>query len=374
VTSSAIEGTSDIEISLVLDTPVSMGTVDAGQTQRRMGFLQTAASDFVTTLLNPEYEDQISISLVSYSEHVNLGNDIYDAIRCANPRTVDLVTGAQFNNPSRCVDIPDAEFDNTNWNNATITYNQVEHYDPWGNSNIAAPIRTICPTTASSAIIPLSQNAATLNLAINALEPYTNTSIHSGVKWGITLLDPTFRPILATINSIDPAFRGVRPTNYPAPEDALDTIKYVVLMTDGDNVAGYRLTDSGYNSVEKRTYWANSNYRYWNRNRAASPFPDNNFRTTGRSAAQKDTLMQLICTAARNRGTIIYAISMRETELDDQGDPIVTTGAQQMQGCASSIENHFFETNAADVSDVFETIANQITDLRLSQSPFSFVI
>jgi hypothetical protein len=54
VTSSAIEGTSDIEISLVLDTPVSMGTVDAGQTQRRMGFLQTAASDFVTTLLNPE--------------------------------------------------------------------------------------------------------------------------------------------------------------------------------------------------------------------------------------------------------------------------------------------------------------------------------
>jgi Flp pilus assembly protein TadG len=126
VTSSAIEGTSDIEISLVLDTPVSMGTVDAGQTQRRMGFLQTAASDFVTTLLNPEYEDQISISLVSYSEHVNLGNDIYDAIRCANPRTVDLVTGAQFNNPSRCVDIPDAEFDNTNWNNATITYNHLQ--------------------------------------------------------------------------------------------------------------------------------------------------------------------------------------------------------------------------------------------------------
>jgi len=367
VTSSAIEGTSDIEISLVLDTSGSMGTIDTGQTQSRMDFLQTAATDFVTTLLDPQYEDQISISLVSYSEHVNLGDDIYDAINAANPRTVDLSTGAQFNNPSRCVDIPDAEFDNTEWNNATITYKQVEHYDPWGNDNIAGPIQTICPTVASSAIIPLSQNATALNLAIDALEPYTNTSIHSGVKWGITLLDPTFRPILSTISSIDPAFRGVRPTNYPAPENALDTIKYVVLMTDGDNVAGYRLRDSGYNSVLKRTYWANSSYNYWNNHKAASPFPSYTFETTGKTATQKDTLMQSICTAARNQGIIIYAISMREAELDVNGDPILTSGAQQMQSCASSIENHFFETSASDVSDVFETIANQITDLRLSQ-------
>jgi hypothetical protein len=212
----------------------------------------------------------------------------------------------------------------------------------------------------------LSQNATALNLAINALVPYTNTSIHSGVKWGITLLDPTFRPILATIPSIDPAFRGVRPTNYPASASALDTIKYVVLMTDGDNVAGYRLRPSGYNTVQKRRYWANSSYNYWNIRRAASPFPGYTFETTGESAAQKDTLMQSICAAARDRG-IIYAISMREALLDVLLNPILSSGSQQMQSCASSIENHFFETSASEVSDVFETIANQITALRLSQ-------
>ncbi len=373
VTSAAIEGTSDIEISLVLDTSGSMGTVDTGQTDSRMDFLQAAATDFVTTLLDPAYEDQISISLVSYSEHVSLGSDLFNAINAENPLIVDISTDDTFYNPSLCVDIPDGEFGNTEWNN-TITYKQVEHYDPWGNSAVAAPIRTICPTTASSAIIPLSQNPVVLNAAINALAPYTNTSIHSGVKWGITLLDPSFRLILGTIGSIDPAFRNIRPTNYPAPEDALDTVKYVVLMTDGDNVAGYRLTDSGYNTsepgfsiVDKRTYWANSSYYYWNSNKATSPFPSYTFEETGKSATQKDALMQSICTAARAKGIIIYAISMREAQLDALGDPILTSGAQQMQDCASSIENHFFETSASDVSVVFETIANQITDLRLNQ-------
>jgi Flp pilus assembly protein TadG len=366
VTSAAIEGTSDIEISLVLDTSGSMSTVDSGQTKSRMDFLQEAATDFVTTLLDPEYEDQISISLVTYSEHVNLGDDIYDAINAENPRSVDLSTGAEFNNPSRCVDIPDGEFSNTEWDNS-ITYNQVEHYDPWGNSTIPGPIRTICPMASANAIIPLSQTPLELNTAINSLAPYTNTSIHSGVKWGITMLDPSFRPILGTISTIDPAFRGIRPTNFPAPENALDTVKYVVLMTDGDNVAGYRLRSSGYDSVLKRTYWANSSYNYWNSDRAASPFPSYTFETTGKSAGQKDTLMQSICTAARNKGIVIYAISLREAALDANGDPILTSGAEQMQKCASSVENHFFETSAAEVSSVFERIASQITDLRLNQ-------
>ena len=138
-------------------------------------------------------------------------------------------------------------------------------------------------------------------------------------------------------------------------------------MTDGDNVAGYRLWPSGYNTVVKRRYWANSSYNYWNIRRGASPFPGYTFETTGNSAAQKDTLMQSICAAARDKGIVIYAISMRESVLDANGNPILSSGSQQMQSCASSIENHFFETSASEVSDVFETIANQITTLRLSQ-------
>jgi Flp pilus assembly protein TadG len=373
VTSSAIEGTSDIEISLVLDTSGSMGTVDSGQTKSRMDFLEEAATDFVTTLLDEEYEDQISISLVSYSAHVNLGSDIYNAINAENPRMVDPVTGDQFVNPSLCVDVPNSEFTKTTWNNL-ITYNQVEHYDPYGKPFIAAPVTPICPLNAANQIIPLSQDPVKLNEAIVALQPHTTTSIHAGVKWGVTLLDPSFRPILGTISTIDDAFRGVRPTNYPAPEDALDTIKYVVLMTDGDNVRGYRLTDGAYDTVLKRTYWANSSWRYWIYHRSSSPFPNGYFETVGISGnssnpavTTKDTLMASVCTAAKEKGIVIYSISMREAQFDSDGDPIITRGATQMRACASSFENHFFETSASDVSAVFETIANQITDLRLNQ-------
>lgn len=101
---SAIEGTGNVEVSLVLDISGSMGssmygpiyqrdadgepvrdadgnivTFDGWRT--RMFFLQQAAKQFVADLLLPEYEDRISINLIAYSQHVALGDDLYTALK-----------------------------------------------------------------------------------------------------------------------------------------------------------------------------------------------------------------------------------------------------------------------------------------------------
>ena len=355
VASSAIEGTSNIEISLILDTSGSMGRRIAGG-GTRMDALQAAANDFVDALLIPDYEDQISISLVSYSEHVSLGNDIYNAINATDPVLVDP-DGTTFANPARCVDVPVSDFKTTAFDNSK-RYEQVEHYDAAGRAGHPGPDLPICPVKAQDGIIPLSQSASTLKGAINALEPQTNTSIHAGLKWGVTLLDPTFRSILNTIPSIDPEFRGDRPSDYTDSNGAIETVKYVVLMTDGENVQGYRLIKSaGYATAAHRQYWANSNYNRWNNNRRNSPFPTYNFEEPGLSAATKNTLMQDICQAAKDAGIVIYTIAMEAT----------TGGEAEMKACASSPDNHYFETSAADVANAFQRIARQITDLRLNQ-------
>ncbi len=245
VNSSAVEAESNIEISLVLDTSYSMSEVAADST--RMELLQLAAVDFVDTLLTPdlpvpEFKDQISISLVSYSSQVSLGNDIYNAINAESP--VFVQGDDTFVNPSRCVEMPDDEFDNAAWNDGT-PYKQIEHFGMFGGVSSLGSLMVldtpICPTAAGNHIIPMSQNASELTTAINQLEPYLNTSIQEGMKWGMTLLDPSFRPILDKIGSIDPAFKGIRPTDYPVAGGVIDTVKYVVLMTDGENARNYRL-------------------------------------------------------------------------------------------------------------------------------------
>lgn len=109
--SSAIAGSGNVEVSLVLDISGSMGNnmqgdvfeVDAdgkfvyhgpehptrpglnviefpGATRTRMFFLQQAAKQFVADLLLPEYEDSVSINLIAYSAHVALSDELYMAL------------------------------------------------------------------------------------------------------------------------------------------------------------------------------------------------------------------------------------------------------------------------------------------------------
>jgi len=361
--STAIEGVGNIEVSLVVDISGSMNEFledsDGNElTERRIDKLRTAANSFVEKLITEDTKDRVSLSFVPYTSHVSIGADIFDALNTNSSHDY-----------SYCVDFPDADYKTTALNTAA-TYKQVPHYqwniafeeivDANGNVEDGAKIplveEPICPMFDFEQIIPLSQNADTLTDAIDLLEPRGGTSIFMGLKWGVALLDPSMRTLLGNIDSIDAAFDG-RPVNYALQDDPSPTVKYVVLMTDGQNGRNNRLRDSVYETPSQRAHWANMNIMYFNE------FPLgyrnlSDYTYELYDADDADRYMQDICDAAKapERGIIIYGIAMGATE----------HGEQEMAKCASS-PAHYYQTSGAELEAIFEAIAEQITDLRLTQ-------
>ena len=415
--SAAIEGVGAVEISLIVDVSGSMYTevsdVDVPSisacdgpmdppapttkgSMRKIDILQEAACNFVNKLIIPEYDDQISISLVPYSEHVNIGDDLFDAIKTTNPLIVDppKYDGSQesFTNPALCVEIPDAEFLTTEFND-TITYRQVESwqsnqhgYGGWEGTpgtrdyKIGALDQPLCPNNVNEQIIPISQDANALRTAIDGLRPRGGTAIFQGLKWGVTLLDSSFQTTIASLPGgvIDNAFANTRPAKYRTKDPASTTVKYVVLMTDGQNSDSSRVDhDDHYDTAQMvrlfNTYnfpflWYTANYQSNALSAELNNIPGKPFNggySTVRTgllssdlaytADSADTLMQNMCTAARDQGITIFTIAMAAE----------THGQNEMRECAS-LPQFYFETEGGSLVKIFEQIADQITDLRLS--------
>ena len=373
--SAAIEGAGNIEISLVLDISGSMrsSATDAdGNSSTRIAILQKAADNFVEQLLIDDYKDQISINLVAYSQQVNVGDAIFDQLTLDEDPTifefesdralpVDQRVGGWYTNPSRCVDFEASEFQTTAFN-TTRAYHQVETFDHYSGSGSSSLSRPLCPATVSGGmqtqIIPLSQDATELTTAIDSYVPTTFTAIHLGMKWGVSLLDPSMRDLLSNASGIDPAFAGERPSNYSANDAGVSTVKYIILMTDGQNVAGKRIRDDRYDTYAERLIWGTYPHAYWyNWDRYKNITPvipresENTVSYTGYSKDDADDQLEEICTAAKENITV-YAIAMG-------------AGSSQMASCASSLA-HYHETQGAELQAIFDQIAEQITELRLS--------
>ena len=374
-TSTAIEGVCDIEVSLVLDISGSMGfelvetaadgtestptmvDPDTGVTRAvtRMDRLQDGATTYVETLLNSGNDDKISISLVAYSEQVNIGQGIYE-----NLNTNDL------HNYSTCVQFSAADFVGTNLD-ITKTYDQEQHVQmnpDYNSSGYMTPAITepVCPFYDYEAIVPVSQDTLELTNTIDSLQPRAGTSIYLGLKWGVTLLDPSIKPVLAALDgaeAIDPAFSD-RPTQYAADGYTGSTRKYLVLMTDGQNSRSNRLRPEHYDTPSEIAHWANENFWYFIATDTGWD-SSSNWRTQVQTPALGDQYMASMCTAAKAKDIIVYTISLGSSD-----DPTADQhGWDQMEACAST-PNFFFKTSGTELVQIFEDIAEQITDLRLT--------
>ena len=438
----AVEGAANVEISLVLDISGSMAqemngaiiqydgdvarrdengnivTVDG--TGTRMFFLQQAASQFIDDLLLPEYEDQISINLIAYSQHVSIG-DMYfalrttpDSISAPNDNDGDPVqsvygssygtvvegdagvdvtlpyfdgtiagdfseTGlviptnfawapvdtSVFTNLSRCVTFTDAEY-NTLAFDMDRVYQQVELADfYWVGTDLVTGFEA-CPTEDFHGMITMSQDPDELKSAIMQYQPTVNTSIHRGMKWGATLLDPSMRALINNMPTVDPAFRFSRPAAYDDPT----TQKYIVIMTDGETVSSVKIRDAYYDEFEERLGLSTRTaYNYANDNpdpnastsasiNSQTGLIDNNMVQSIGTEAQLDLKLSQICDLAGAEVTDIFTISM---------------GVQNptMTNCASEPGNAFFATitntpGQPGLGEIFSKIAEQITALRLA--------
>jgi hypothetical protein len=318
---------------MVLDISGSMSS------NSRIQNLRNAGKVFVDTVIRPESTDLISLSLVPYSEHVNIGPDLYGEL---NTNTV--------HDYSHCVEMPDSAFDSVALNTAS-TFDQVQHFQWIGSSNDRT--RTVCPRYDFERIRPISQNATQLKSQIDDLQPRSYTSIFLGMKWGAALLDPSMRTIttnLISAGKIDAAFSG-RPADYSDTE----TLKTIILMTDGENTESKRISSFVYANENHRTHWDRYNFTYYI-NRYVSSSSRGNWWSWKYRDWQGDALLDNICDATKAAGIIVWTIGLEVTN----------HGADVMRQCASS-PSHYFRVEGIELSEAFRAIARQINQLRLIQ-------
>lgn len=213
-----------MEISLVLDISGSMSGEKIEQ-------LKTAAKSFVDMVLGAGGdESNVTISIVPYNATVNLGDTfsqyfalegLHDYSHCAWFNTADFDTTG--------ID-PEAEL------------GQISHFDPYGNGQGAPELSSSwCYTGETAAIIPHSTDPEVLKAHIDAFQANGNTAIDLGMKWGLALLDPTMRPVLEDMHGdgLVSDVASIRPAAY----DNNQTMKFVIVMTDGQNTQQYDLTN-----------------------------------------------------------------------------------------------------------------------------------
>lgn len=393
--SRAIEAVSDIEISLVLDVSGSMGS------NNRIANMRNAARDFNEVMFSNFDEAGLTMSVVPYSTNVNLG-----------PALASTLNRSYAHDYSYCLNLPVSSYDTTAFD-PNATYEQTAHVDIdsyayyWSQRGAT---RFMCNPSASAHVLPFASSETQIDTMIAGLQPNEWTSIEMGAKWGVSLLDPSVRPIvteLAAAGHVNSSDTAGRPLDY----NAGNNLKVLVLMTDGENTRHYELDDnykSGLSDVwrvNSSTYYVQDeeqgnydyDYSYWEdyyrpqnddftnsvsgtrltwpelwneinldahawyfrRNQTNNNSVWNNWYyglydtvTTN----EKDDRLDRICTQAKNQGIVIFTIAFEAT----------SRAADVMEACASS-PSHFYDVDGLEISSAFASIASNITQLRLVQ-------
>ena len=395
--SAASEAMNEAEISLVVDISGSMGS--GGRIQA----LRPAAVSFVETIFDSFSAGSVSMSLIPYSTQVSIGEDVIDSFDNIH----------HDHDYSHCIDFDHSAYQNPGLN-MSQQYRQAAHIDAdsysynrsyWGAS------RFVCDPNPNSEAILHADAPGPLTARINALQPYEWTSIEMGAKWGVALLDPSTADITDHLSSLGQINASV--ADRPLPYGQNNSLKIMVLMTDGENTQSYEL-DNAYRFGQSDVYlddntglyyvddrengnrdgdnrwnekYYRPNYDDWTNSlpgsarqldwtelfdrinldghawyfraeqgdqNAYTQWYNNLFTTTFQQ--DKNNRMISICDEAKQQGVIIFTIGFQ-----------VPSGSQTLlEQCASS-PSYYYDVNDLDIDEAFTSIASQISALRLIQ-------
>ncbi|HYC97653.1 ubiquitin-activating E1 FCCH domain-containing protein [Brevundimonas sp.] len=175
-----------------------------------------------------------------------------------------------------------------------------------------------------NAVMPLTSSKSSLTTAINNFQVEGTTAGHIGIGWGWYALSPTFSAMWSSGTA--------------APYDASETLKAMVIMTDGEfNTAYCQAVPDMYTGATSGTY----------RNNCAA--------TNGDAFTQSRTL----CDAIKARGILVYTVGFQISATGDAADVLAY--------CASTPTNFHIAASAGDLSDAFAAIGRDITQLRISK-------
>lgn len=383
---SAMQGVSNVEISLALDISGSMArertamtdtTVNAMQNYgfptsltwgnnrnnvSRLDFLRVAASSFVDDILDEANAQTSSISLIPFAGNVNPG-----------PATFDILNDdSRQHLYSSCIDFTDSDFSSTSLP-PVDSREHTEHFQwfkfeadsghdaQWG----------WCPSD-NQAIEYMSNDAPLLKQRISEFTAHDGTGTHIGMKWALALLDDSANHVYNELDDTGgiPSEFSNRPSEY----DDDDVLKVIVIMTDGNTTDQIRVKDDFYPRTQGRypsdsddadssdsdeddpnvpwvEYWASNSLGSNDSYRAGS----NASRMESDQATNRANFLEQ-CTLAKDNGVVVFTIGF---DLD-----AASLAHSDLFACASS-ENHFHSANGSGLKDAFDSIATTITKLRL---------
>ena len=275
----------NVEISLVVDISGSMNGT-------RLADLKTSAKTFFKSVIGTgsqsgETEGVVSISVIPYNHTIVVDEELLDRLNTnplvtiadadiARPSTtaapytgaigtmIDEVTGETiteyqlYSSGSRCIRFRDDELTTADLTGdyaelRAITETQpLERMGYYDADTMSLEHDTIdrrpgddwnrrCDPT-RGAILPYSTDLTTLDNHIEALTAGGWTAIDNGLKWASALLDPAMRDVVNAM--IDDGVLPEEVRNRPGDYDPDDTLKVIVLMTDGANTTQYDLKDN----------------------------------------------------------------------------------------------------------------------------------
>lgn len=367
-TSAAEERIPNIEVSLVLDISGSMRFTDQDG-MMQITRLRPAANNFINRMLAGDRADKTSISIVPYAGAVNPGAEVFNLIGGQRaminlPMPDGSVAPALRDHPaSSCVNLTAAHFDSTSVPQFT-TFQQVPHFMYW-----AIDTGTMdwgwCPLQGNSAagepsqsIEYLSANAEHLTGYIDRMRLHDGTGTHYGMLWGLWLLDPDSNWLVQELvdqNVVHDDFM-----DRPAPWDDPETLKVIVLMTDGNITQQVRprfpdRTLAPLAETDTQRVYLNHTRELQRMNRN----DDCNGQTCHVSESNQSTNVARFyaaCDAAKANGVVIFTIAFNTN----------ASGRAEMQNCATSVA-HYYDVRGADLDSAFQSIAGAIQMLRLTE-------
>jgi Mg-chelatase subunit ChlD len=173
-------------------------------------------------------------------------------------------------------------------------------------------------------ILPLTNQRGPIQSTINGMSPNAWTHIAIGLGWGWRVLSPT------------------QPFTEGGPYNDPDTIKALILMTDGVN------TINTNNAPMGSSYTA---YGYLAQARLGSA----NYNTAINNMNADTAAM---CTRIKNAGIRMYTILLMENN---------ATVVNLMRNCASDPSRFFHTPSTAMLQQNFRAIATELSNLRLSR-------
>ena len=326
VQAGAVHALPSLEIVLVLDISGSMGRSSTSAPGTKLDQLKVAAREFLDIVLTADTAGQTLISIVPFSQQVNLPRwmaDMYDIDRqhdyasCIDFHSIDFSTTAMPLDPGP-------------------PYQQAQHFIEYNG-------RFACPA-AASAVTPFSNDLAALKGAIDRLVTENYTATYLGMKWGAALLDPSSRPIVSAMVA-----DGRLPTafaNWPRDWNDPSVRKIVVLMSDGRNT---RL-DEIYEDVYRRR-----SVEYWNR--YAPRWGEKYAVIDNDRGGEGDVLLRRICDQVKlGTNTTVYTIGFELA-----GEPVAEAA---LRDCATALTT-FYLVDGIEIATAFRNIADEIVNLKL---------